>query len=103
MSVAIRPRAQLDILELADALGAIYPDVGRNFLGRVDETIQFLERFPLLGAEPPVPPPAEPTIRLFSLRHFRNFIIAFLPLEDGIEVVRVIDGRRDLGSLFDEL
>ena len=103
MSVGIRPRAQLDILELADELGAIYPNVGRAFLNRVDETIQFLERFPQVGVEPPIPVPAEPGIRLFSVRRFRNYLIAFLPLADGIEVVRVIDGRRDLGRLFDEI
>lgn len=80
MTVRYRPRAQLDILELADDLGSIYPDTGRSFLARVDETIQFLERFPHIGAEPPVPVPAEPGIRFFPVRRFRNYLIAFLPL-----------------------
>ncbi len=103
MSVCIRSRAQLDILNLADELGDIYPNVGRAFLARVDDTIQFLEQFPQLGAEPPVPVPAEPAIRLFSIRQFRNYLIAFVPLADGIDVVRVFDGRRELGGVFDEM
>jgi plasmid stabilization system protein ParE len=106
MSVRIQPRAQLDILELADELGAVYPNVGRAFLARVDvdETIRFLERFPRVGAESPVPLPVVPTIRFFSVRRFRNYLIAFRPFSDGtgVEVVRVLDGRRDVRDIFDE-
>lgn len=103
MSVRIRPQAQIDILELADRLGEPYPNVGRALLTRVDETVQFLERFPAVGSLPPVPLPADPAVRFFPVQRFREFLIAFLPLPDGdgVEIVRVIDGRRDLASLID--
>ena len=68
----------------------------------MNETIQFLERFPTFGAEPPIPP-VNPAIRLFSIRRFRNYIVVYLPTEGGNEVVRVLDGRRDLGGILDEI
>lgn len=104
MSVRYRPLAQVDVLELADQLGSVYPPVGRAFLDRVEETVRLLEQFPQIGAEPPATLPADPAIRFFPVRRFRNYLIAFKPLPDGngIEVVRVIDGRRDLRGLFDD-
>jgi plasmid stabilization system protein ParE len=46
---------------------------------------------------------AHPAIRFFPVRRFRNHIIVFLPLADGVEIVRVVDGRRDLRGMFDEI
>ncbi|NOY28856.1 MAG: type II toxin-antitoxin system RelE/ParE family toxin [Planctomycetes bacterium] len=37
-------------------------------------------------------------LRVFS---YKRWVVVFLPLEDGIEVVRVVDGSRDYGKLFE--
>jgi plasmid stabilization system protein ParE len=102
VSLRIRPQAQQDILNRADELGEEYTPLALAFLDRVDETIRFLEQFPHIGAQPPEPLPAALDLRFFPVRRFRNYLIAFLPLPDGdgVEVVRVIDGRRDLGAIF---
>jgi len=34
---------------------------------------------------------------------FNNYIIFYLPLEDGIEVLRIIHGSRDIQQVFDEM
>jgi len=36
--------------------------------------------------------------RIFS---HKRWVVVFCPIEDGIEVVRVVDGSRDYGRLFE--
>ena len=42
---------------------------------------------------------------LINLRSFpfKNYIIFYLPLADGIEVLRIIHGSRDIKQVFDEM
>ncbi len=100
MSVRLRPQARIDILELAERIGEDYPGAALAFLKRLDETIELLERFPRIRANAPFPLPVDPEIRFFPIKRFRNYLIAFLPLPDGVDIIRVIDGRRDIGNIF---
>jgi len=34
---------------------------------------------------------------------FKNYIIFYLPLEDGIEVLRIVHSSRDIQQIFDEM
>ncbi len=40
----------------------------------------------------------------FDLRGFivNDYIVFYYPLENGIEIVRVVYGKRDLGAVFEE-
>ena len=42
---------------------------------------------------------------LLNLRSFpfKNYVIFYLPLADGIEVLRIIHGSRDIKQVFDEM
>jgi toxin ParE1/3/4 len=100
MSVRIRPQARIDIQELAERIGEDYPNAATAFLHHLDETLELLEKFPRIGAEAPFPIVANRAIRFFPIKRFRNYLIAFLPLPVGVEVLRVIDGRRDIGDIF---
>ena len=49
--------------------------------------------------------PAEPAfgeLRYFPISKFRNHVVFYRPTSDGIEVVRVLHGARDLGSILSE-
>lgn len=39
-------------------------------------------------------------IRMWSIHGFENHLIFYRPLENGIDVVRVIHGARDIQSIF---
>jgi toxin ParE1/3/4 len=39
-------------------------------------------------------------IRFYPVRHFHNWLVFYRERPDGIEVVRVIHGQRDLESIF---
>jgi toxin ParE1/3/4 len=44
--------------------------------------------------------PALRELRLWPIRGFRKYLILYRALPDGIEIIRVIHGARDLESLF---
>ena len=99
MILRIRPRAELDLEDIALRIGSDRPASARRFLARAAKTFDLLARLPYLGAGRTVA--AYPDARLFSIRRFPNYLILYLPHHDGVEILRVIDGRRDLVALFD--
>ncbi len=41
-------------------------------------------------------------IRRWRVNDFENFLIFYRPIDDGIEVIRVLHGARDIESLFSQ-
>jgi toxin ParE1/3/4 len=41
-----------------------------------------------------------PALRVWPIDGFRNHLIFFHPTNDGVEIVRVLHGARDLEALF---
>jgi toxin ParE1/3/4 len=41
-------------------------------------------------------------VRAWSVRGFENYLIFYRPLSNGIDVVRVIHGARDIAAVFDD-
>lgn len=103
MTIRFRPRATADVYELLDVIAEHRPRSAEAFARRVQEACGLLERFPLLGGLVPVDELAALGMRAHPVPRFPNHLILYLPLPDGIEVVRVVDGRRDLAELFDDL
>jgi len=40
--------------------------------------------------------------RVFPVRGFGKHLVFYRPVEDGIEILRVIHGARDIEALFEE-
>lgn len=101
MTLRARPRAETDVLDIAERIGEDRPRTAAEFADHVLGTFELLERLPLLGSIPPVPELAAAGLRLFTVSRFRKYVILYRPLPDGVEVLRVIDGRRDLPALIE--
>ena len=70
------------------------PDAADTLLRKFDETIKILSDFPGLGrARPELRP------RLRSLP-VGSYLIFYRPIRDGIELIRVIHGARDIRAAF---
>jgi toxin ParE1/3/4 len=103
MIVTNRPRARLDLLEqfvyLGEQAGVEWAE---RYLAAVEETCRQLAKFPLSGA------PFDSGIERFAgvrrvpVKGFEKYLIFYMPLAQGIDVVRVLHGARDLASLFAE-
>ena len=89
--------AQADLLALmryiADRDGKLRAEM---VVGKIRGTIRTLAFMPGMGRQRP---DIEPGARAFPATPWMIFYVP-LPELDGIRVVRVIDGRRDLESLF---
>jgi toxin ParE1/3/4 len=96
---ALRPRALTDLAEIwayiarQSAEGSA--DRADAFVDLVDSKFQALSRRPGLGRRRP-----ELNSDIRSLAVGR-YVVFYLPLSRGIEVVRVLHGSRDIESIFE--
>jgi toxin ParE1/3/4 len=90
-----RPQAQADVDEIW--LFIAQDDLARadSFVGLITERYRLLAENPLMGRDR--------SQLAVGLRSFPvgNYIIFYMPLPNGIEVVRVLSGARDFDALFD--
>ncbi len=77
--------------------------VADRFFAEAEATVARLAAKPGIGA---VYEPAEPlysNVRYSRISRFRNYLVFYLPLSEGIEVLRVLHAARDIdGILSDE-
>ncbi|NBD14914.1 MAG: type II toxin-antitoxin system RelE/ParE family toxin [Cyanobacteria bacterium] len=88
--------ASQDLNEIADYFAENSLEAGERFFNAFNRKCQQLVAFPNSGksyAE------IRPELRGISLE---GFIIFYRILDNGIEILRVVSGRRDFPSLFEE-
>jgi toxin ParE1/3/4 len=95
-TVVLRPQAAADLVEIWAYIAEDSPDHADAFLARIDTEFRVLARKPKIGRPRP-----ELSSALRSLPVGR-YVIFYVPRTGGIEVVRVLNGSRDLESLFEE-
>jgi len=89
-----RPQAESDLDEIWWHIAQENPDAADQLLDRMDERCNTLAQFPFIGASRD-----ELMLTLRSLP-VGNYVIYYLPLDDGIEVIRVLHGSRDINMLL---
>jgi toxin ParE1/3/4 len=85
----------LDLVEIAFHIAEQNLVAADRWLETIDEKCQRLARMPELGRKRP---DLAPELRSFPVG---NYIIFYRPLPDGIQVIRVLHGARDLPPLFE--
>jgi toxin ParE1/3/4 len=94
------PEAKADLIDVYVFIGQRSLDAANRSLRAADTT------FERLAARPGVNPtyetgyPAYPVVRVATVDRFKKYLIFYRPIDDGIEVLRVVHGARDLGRLF---
>jgi toxin ParE1/3/4 len=88
------PEAELDLVEIAAYIEADNPPAAERLLDHLDEKLRLLSEFPGLGR-------AREELAE-SLRSFPvgKYVIFYLPLSDGINVIRVLHGSRNIRRLM---
>lgn len=95
MPVVIRyPRAQDDIVEIWDYIADDSEAQADAFVDRLDAKFQLLAQQPELGR---VREELAPGLRSFPVG---RYVIFYMPVSDGIAVVRVLHSARDLDAQF---
>jgi toxin ParE1/3/4 len=93
-SVVLGPRALADLAEIWAYIAEDSPDHADAFVDLLDSKFQALSRRPGLGR---LRPDLHPDIRSLAIG---RYVVFYLPLSRGIEVVRVLHGSRDIESVF---
>lgn len=71
-------------------------DVAHRFLTAVTETAETLARMPKMGPVCGFQRPSLRRVRRWPVRGFERWLIFYLAKRDGISIVRVIHGSRDI-------
>jgi toxin ParE1/3/4 len=87
-------RAELDLLDIWVSIATHESSAADRAIAFIERRMEVIRRFPRGGE-------ACPDYGLNMRWYFAGYyVIYYRPFEDGIEVVRVIDGRRDLPHAF---
>ncbi len=89
--------AEKDVAEIADYISHDNIDAALRFLDAVEETGDLLAHWSHLGTE--IDNPHIDDLRRMQVKGFPNFLILYRPIDDGVVVLRVVHGARDLPSL----
>ncbi len=88
--------AQLDYLEEQAGL-----ETAERFLGRLISTFGELSQMPNVGVLCGFRKLATRRLRRWPVKGFENWLILYQPRRDGVEIVHVMHGARDIESLLD--
>ena len=92
--VTRRPLAEADILEIWDYIADDSLAAADRWVDRLDEQFRLLAAQPMMGR---ARDELAPGVRSFP---FGRYVVFYLPLDDGIDVVRVLHGARDIDAVF---
>lgn len=87
------PRAREDLIAIWSYIALNNPMAADRTLDRLEDKLGLLARNPHLGV---ARPEIGADMRLFPVG---KYLILYRPLEDGVEIVRVIHGARRPGSI----
>jgi toxin ParE1/3/4 len=91
--LVVSERAAADLERIGDDI-ALYSPAAERTIARLEEITRLLRDFPLVGT---ARDEIENGMRTFPVG---NYLILFRALEDGAEIVRYVDDRRDPDKLL---
>ncbi len=90
MEIRRRPAAEDDLVAIWIYIAADNESAADALLDRLEDAFGLLAENPLIGRGRPE---LAPHVRSFAVR---RYVILYLPADDGIEIIRVVHGARDI-------
>ncbi|MBI4605369.1 MAG: type II toxin-antitoxin system RelE/ParE family toxin [Planctomycetes bacterium] len=100
-AVAKRPQVLIDLLEQAEFISRHRYPAGVRFLEAAEEAFQVLAAMPRMGSVRRVRNPRLQGLRMWPIPGFEKHLIFYLPSEDGVEIVRVLHGARNVEFILE--
>src|SRR4051794_26040034 len=98
MPKVLRTRqSRVDVVEIVLRVRRDNRRAARRLLKSIDDTMELLAGFPKLG---PQRDELAPSLRSFPVSRYTNYLIFYRIIQDGIEVIRVLHGARNLPEVF---
>lgn len=92
--VLIRPEAECDLDDIWWFIAQDSPQNADGFLDRMQEICLVLADFPLMGTSRDG---LKPGLRSQPVG---NYLIFYFPIADGVDIVRVLNGARDIENIL---
>lgn len=100
-AVTQRPRARLDILEQFVHFGEQQNiELADRYLKAIGATCRMLALHPYSGIAWDSGIARLQGLRRFRVKGFESYLVFYLPQDNGIEVVRILHGARDVDLVF---
>lgn len=99
-SLHVKPAATADVDNTAMYIAEDNPSAGQRFLAAVDECFGRLLTMPKLGREYDLGGFRLTELRSLPISGFANWLVFYRVTEDGIEIVRVLHGARDVDAVL---
>ena len=96
----LRKAADDDLDSLAAYIQQDSPQAAIRFLEAAQETFGALARTPELGGSFGSRNPRFSGMRIWQVKGFQHILIFYRPVQDGVEIIRVLHGARDFPALF---
>lgn len=100
--VIICPLAQQDLIGQYVYLEERSEGAADRFLDMVDKSLADLSQMPQMGNLQEFKNPKLAGIRKWRVPHFEKHLIFYRPIENAIEVIRILYASRDIEALFEE-
>jgi toxin ParE1/3/4 len=94
--ISRRPLAALDILDIWDYIAEDDIAAADRWVDDLDATLRSLATQPMMGRS------RDDLAEGLRSLPFRRYVIFYLPIDDGIDVVRVLHGARDIDAVLGE-
>jgi toxin ParE1/3/4 len=91
-----RSRAQEEREDIAVRIGMDRPSAATRFLAAARKAYETLAAMPEMGTVWEAENPAFAGVRYFAIPRYPNYVIFYRPLSDGVEIVHILHGARDL-------
>ncbi len=95
-----RPQAERDIEECFVYIAEDDLDKGVFFLVAVEDSLEQLVKFPLLGKTTEFQNKQFQDMRMWHVKGFESYLIFYVVIEETIEVIRVLYASRDIKDVF---
>jgi plasmid stabilization system protein ParE len=97
----VRPKADRDLEDQAYYYATEgSAELGHRFLLAANDTFSLLATQPNMGWHSLLRHPGLETLRVFRVNGFERILILYLPLLGGVEILRVVNGSRNLQALL---
>jgi len=100
-TILVRPRAALDLNQQAEFIGRGRIDVEQRFARAVEAEFRRLALMPGIGSPLGLNDPRYVGVRCSPISKFRNHVVLYRPIPEGIEVIRVLNGARNIARLLE--
>lgn len=94
--------ARRDLVEIVAYLAERSESAARRFRIEAEATIARLAGMPGMGARLEPNDPIDAVVLYFPVSRFRKYLVFYRPLPDGIEILRVLHGARDIASILED-